>query len=199
VEPASPLVLTKEQHAFIGELIEILGQVDEIMIQTVGRLLRVDREVANKIMGSTNSAVNAAIWDRVIRNRTSEAETLALVSIAMPELTAVAGSRNDFIHAQFTGTYAAPGYMQPGYQATSAIRLKSGRTTPTSKLQDLRDQAATLSCLVAHIDHCTTEGVDRDKSPWRERLGPLLLAHLKSQKPPHQEKGLKPPREPSQA
>jgi hypothetical protein len=199
VEPASPLVLTKEQHALIGELIEIMGQVDDIMIQTVRRLLDVNRAAANKIMGSTRSADNANIWAHVIRNRVADADMENLVALATAEINDVAQLRNDFIHSLFTGDYAAPGYFQPGVQATSATRNKSGSTRPTSELEQARDRAAGLSCLVAHIDHLTKGGEDRGQSPWRERLGSLLQARQKSQKSPHQEKVRKPPREPSQA
>jgi len=46
----------------------------------------------------------------------------------------VAEIRNDFIHAMFTGDYADD-YFEPGYQTTSATRIKSGKTRPTSELQ----------------------------------------------------------------
>jgi len=41
-------VLTEQEHALIGELVEIMGQTDDIMIRTVARLLDVDRAAAAK-------------------------------------------------------------------------------------------------------------------------------------------------------
>src|ERR1700680_3611259 len=180
MEPAYPLVLTNQEHALIGELVEIMGLADDIMIRTVARLLNVDRPAANKIMGSTNVRDNAAIWAHAIRNRINNPKVAAHVAIAEGEMKDIAEIRNDFIHALFTGDYAEPGYMAPGYQTTSATRIKSGKTRPTSELQAARDRAATLSCLIAHIDHCTLQSGDRGPSPWLEKLGPLLQTHRRS-------------------
>jgi len=38
MEPAYPFTLTQQDHALIGELAEIIGQIDSIMIETVVRL-----------------------------------------------------------------------------------------------------------------------------------------------------------------
>lgn len=197
MEPATPLVLTTEQHAMIGELVEIMGQVDDIMIQTVGRLLNVDRAAAGKIMGSTRVEDNSAIWAHAIRNRISDTAIAELIAVAQKEIRDIAELRNDFIHALFTGDYAAPGYFEPGIQTTSATRIKSGKTRSTSEIEAARNRAATLSCLVSHIDARMKAGGGHGPSPWLERLGPLLQAHQPPHQSTRQEKGRKPPREPS--
>jgi hypothetical protein len=173
MEPARPLVLTDQEHALIGELVEIIGLTDDIMVQTVARLLRVDRAAANKIMGSTNARDNAAIWEHVIRQRTKKPTLLQLVAIAKKEMPKLAEARNDFIHALFETDYVEPGYVEPGYQTTSARRTKSGRTAPTRELESVRNRAATLSCLVAHVDHLT-KGGGHGRSPWRGKYRSLL-------------------------
>jgi hypothetical protein len=199
MEPATPLVLTKDDHAFIGEIVEIMGQVDHTMVRTVGRLLSVDAAAAAKIMGSTRVADNSAIWAQVIRNRvTNQPEIAQLIAIAQGAISDMAELRNGFIHAIYSGDYVEAGYVKPGYQTTSAKRIKSGKRRSTSELRGARDKAATLSCLVAHVDHLTKADGDRAPSPWHERLAPLLQTHQQSQKPRHQGKGRGRPPEPSQ-
>ena len=56
--------------------------------------------------------------------------------------------RYDFVHALFEGDYAEADYVEPGYQATSAIRSKTGSIRPVSDLKTIRDRAAALSCSV---------------------------------------------------
>jgi hypothetical protein len=144
MKPATPLVLTAKEHAMIGELVEIMGQVDHTMIQTVGRLLNVDQAAAGKIMGSTKVSDNSKIWALVIRNRISDAAIDELVTIAQKELSATADLRNDFIHALFTGDYVEAGALEPGTQTTSATRIKSGAKRSTKEIETARNRAATL-------------------------------------------------------
>jgi hypothetical protein len=61
MEPAYPLALTQQDHALIGELAEIIGQIDSTMIETVAHL-RNDPD-ARKKMGS-GVASNLAVWGR---------------------------------------------------------------------------------------------------------------------------------------
>ena len=126
------------------------------MARTVTRLLAVDDATGAKIMGSTRVADNSAIWARVIGNRiTNHPEIAQWVAIAQREIIDMAELRNDFIHAVYSGDYVEAGYFEPGVQTTSATRIKSGKIRSTDELKDTRDQAAALSCLVAHVDHLT--------------------------------------------
>ena len=56
MDPARPLVLTDHDHALIGELVEIINQIDDLMIQTVAHLLNLNRAAANIVMGSIRAA-----------------------------------------------------------------------------------------------------------------------------------------------
>lgn len=181
MEPAYPIVLTSQEHALLGELVEIMGQTDNILVGTVARLLNINRPAANKIMGSTRIADNVAIWANVIRDRCHVPDVSMLVEIAEERIKELVEYRNDFIHALFTNDYVDD-YVEPGYQTTTATRIRSGKSRPVSDLQGARDLAATVSCLVAHIDHHATESEDRGPSPWLERLGSLLEAHRPTQK-----------------
>lgn len=168
MEPAYPLQLTKDQHVLIGEIVEILGQCDHIMIQTI---IPLDQQAANEMKQSLNVKNLVSPWTNTIRSRTCSRDVLKLIDFTVRERKEIADARNDFIHALITGDYVAPGYVQPGYQATSAIRFKTGKARPTSQLQDLRDRAAMLSCAVAHIGHCINSS---DPSPWFDRARSLL-------------------------
>lgn len=184
MEPAYPFVLTSNEHSLIGEMVEIMGTIDNTMIETVARMLGVNRATANTIMGSTKAASNGSIWAEVVRSRFNDPEISDLVNSAVRELADAAQARNDFIHALFTPDYVEAGYMEPGIQTTSATRIKSGKSRPTSEVQGARDAIARLSCLIAHIDYCTVENVDRSQSPWHGKLGPPPRPHLPTAKPP---------------
>jgi hypothetical protein len=69
MEPAYPIVPTSEQHALLGEIVEIMGQTDNILLGTVARLLNVDKSAAREIMGSTRIENNVSIWGRVVENQ----------------------------------------------------------------------------------------------------------------------------------
>src|SRR6266480_3480109 len=105
MEPAIPLVLTQEEHALIGEMVEIIGQRDEIMI---GTIMRLDQASASKMMTETNAAKFADIWANTIKNRISDPALLQLVDVARDEMKDVADIRNDFIHACLEGDYVKP-------------------------------------------------------------------------------------------
>ena len=77
------------------------------------------------------------------------------------------------LYALFTGTFAVVlGHMAPGYQTTTVAGISTGATRSTSEIQELRDRAAMLSCLVvAHIDHCMKSD---DPSPWLDGVRSLL-------------------------
>jgi hypothetical protein len=173
MEPAYPIVLTSQEHALLGEIVEIMGQSDNILLGTVARLLNISQSTARDIMGSTRIDNNVSIWARVIRDRFDSPEISSFVEIATTKINDLSSLRNDFIHALYTNDYI-DNYVEPGYQMTTATRIRSGKSRSTNEIQTARDLAAMVSCLVAHIDHLATASVDRGPSPWLERLGPLL-------------------------
>src|SRR5260221_3776161 len=119
MEPAYPFTLTQQDHALIGELAEIIGQIDSIMIETVVRLEN-DPHTRKKM--GFGVASNLAVWADAIRKHVHEPEIPKLVSFAETHVKDLPELRNDFIHAHFTGDYVEPGYVEPGYQTTSAVR-----------------------------------------------------------------------------
>ena len=78
----------------------ILGQVDEILVRTVERLLKVDRQCANRIMGSSKVSDNIDIWGEVIRSQCCARDDLDhITKFAGDESRSVSEGRNLF----FTG------------------------------------------------------------------------------------------------
>jgi hypothetical protein len=149
IEPAEPLVLTRDQHATLGELVEIMGLLEHLLIRSVER---VDPLAAKEMRKSLGGEKARCLWSKAISGRVSDARIATLIPVAEKELEEVAQDRNDFVHALFEGDYAK-GYFQPGYQATSAIRSKTGVKRSTDDLQNIRDRAAKLSCLIAQIEN----------------------------------------------
>jgi hypothetical protein len=184
MDPAYQIPLPPKDLALLGELTAIMGQIDEEMTALVAILLQVDRDAANVIMGSSKVADNAAIWTNVIRNRSENEDLLWLVEHANSEIGKVSEGRNDFIHAVFENLLMpAPvlydsrgfGFTQGGFRTidVEARRVRKKKRRSVTELQSVRDQAARLSCLVAHITHLAC-GFPADSSAWLERLGPTL-------------------------
>jgi hypothetical protein len=146
------LVLTRDEHAMLGELVEIMGLIESMLIKSA---VRVDPVASRKIQNTAAGGLGR-LWAKAISGRVSDAQIAALIPHAERELKEVAENRNDFVHALFEGDYVERGYVEPGYQATSARRSKTGKTRPTSDLQSIRDRAATLSCLVEQIANAVT-------------------------------------------
>lgn len=200
MEPAFLLLLSDEQHAQLGELTAIIGQVDEILIRTVAHLLTVERAAANRIMGSTKISDNAGIWSELIRAKTKDDEIHWLVSHVMAEIQLVSAARNDFIHAWFQMTRKGGAWSSAfgnafgdswgGSPVLEARRVKSDKPRAVSELPDVRNRAARLSCLVAHIWHLLTQD-PATESPWLERLAPTLPPRPQPDGTPHPGKGRK--------
>jgi len=162
MEPAYPLVLTSEEHALLGELVEIMGQIDDILLGTVTRLLNIDRPAAAKIMGSSRVADSVEIWLHAIEIASMILKSRNGSTLQKPLIvTDLMKARNDFIHALFVPDYVEAGYFEPGVQTVTATRTRSDSKRPVSDLQSARDLA--VSCLVAHIDGLALP--PRDRAP----------------------------------
>jgi hypothetical protein len=177
MDPAYEIHLNEQELAQLGKLTSILGQVDDLLIQTVERLLSVNRDAANKIMGSSKIGDNVAIWTNVINNRTSDEDVLWFIEIASKEIEVISCARNDFIHGIFSNVLQmADGFSVPSYP-TVARRVRNTKFRPMSELPSVIDKAARISCLVAHIDHLIA-GNPASGSAWLQRLGPTLPPRL---------------------
>lgn len=200
MDPAYQIVLSDAELAILGEVTVILGQIDEEMIRTVSGLINADRATTEAVMGSTKTQNNSEIWSRLVRLRNKgNLDILWAVQDAMTEFPAVQQGRNDFIHADFAvetvavlddgkevrisagrghTTYRDASGARVVIGATGPVvakRIRSGRRTPIAGLHALRDRAARLSCLVAHIGWAVSVGQGKlHTSPWHDRLAPTL-------------------------
>ncbi len=128
-------------------------------------------------MGSSRTADNSTIWASVIKNRTADEDVLWLIEHAIEEIKLTSKARNDFIHSVFSRTsYFADGFSFPSQQ-TVARRVRNASPRPITDLPSVINQAARLSCLVAHIDHLV-RGNQATTSAWLGRLGPTLPPRL---------------------
>jgi hypothetical protein len=194
---AYSIPLTDNDFVALGKLTAIIGQIDEEMVQTVCRKLKVKRAVGDAIMGSTKTSVSSSIWKRVVEGSAKRKKIGYLVDHAMAEIKAVSEGRNNFIHAVFyehlepgAYTYSTTGEyveLQPDESVTTkAHRVKGGKRTPISELKPLVERAARLSCLVAHIAWLVAPAFPKRKSttsPWHNRLLPTLPPRPSRERP----------------
>lgn len=127
-------------------------------------------------MGSSKIADNSAIWASVIKNRTTDEDILWLIEHAMREIELISKARNDFIHSVFSRTYPAFWFIFPAHQ-TVARRVTNESPRSITDLPSMIDQAARLSCLVAHIDHLVG-GNSEATSTWLENSAQHFLLVL---------------------
>lgn len=190
MNPAYQIPLSPRELQCLGELTAIIGQVDEDITRTVSGLISADRPTANLVLGSSKVADNSNIWAALIGLRSKDEDILWLVEHAIKEITEVSKGRNDFVHAFFQhgsvlsisvvevedGHAVVYGETEP----VTARRVRNNKRRPIAELFDVRDRAARLSCLIAHIGWCMApHGRDHpEHSPWLERLGPTLPTRL---------------------
>ncbi|MET4037963.1 MULTISPECIES: hypothetical protein [unclassified Bradyrhizobium] len=147
IDPARPLVLTAEEHVLLGELAEIMGQIEHMMIES---LAHVDLAASADLKALPGLGPQASRWADALSWRVTDQALAAHIKSVGAELLQFAEDRNDFIHATYTGDYCV-GYAQPGYQATSATRHRTGRSRSTDELEAIRNRAATLSWSVDRV------------------------------------------------
>jgi hypothetical protein len=184
VNPAYSIPLNENDLALLGELVVILGQIEEEMMLTVSGLIQGDRPTTEKVMGSSKAADKSAIWAALIKLRAKDNAPLhAWVDFAIQQLADLSADRNDFIHSNWqhrVSVHLGSGndgeVMVLGNERGEPIELhmrftlpsprpeKStgiakriqnfARSRPSEDIRAARDKAATLSCVFAHIGHC---------------------------------------------
>lgn len=190
MQPAYPIPLAPSDLQTLGELTAIVGQIDEAMTVTVSGLIQADRPTTDAVMGSSKVADNANIWASLIRLRSKDEDVLWQVEHALKEIQEVSAGRNDFVHAFFEQKLTSievmvsdgnsiDVYGREGPPTARRVRSQN-KQRPVTELQQVRDRAARLSCLIAHIGwqlapHGITDG---GRSPWLARLAPSLPPRL---------------------
>lgn len=172
--------LTNEQAQMLGEICAIQGQIEHVMLLTVSELLSVGDSAARSILGSTTLANNSDIWLRTVQQRLAKYPDLVAVAEAVSsELSALVQGRNDYIHAVFG--YAAQDsfgmYVNFGAAEAErkfhgvgvAARVRNDKQRPLEEIESVRDKAARLSRMVAHVyyAHLNLRGGNGPVSPWQ--------------------------------
>src|SRR4051794_34541552 len=109
IDPARPLVLTAEEHVLLGELAEIMGQIEHMMIES---LAPVDPAVSADLKALPGLGPQASRWADALSWRATDQTLAAHIRSVGAELMQFAEDRNDFIHAAYSGNYCV-GYVQP--------------------------------------------------------------------------------------
>jgi hypothetical protein len=172
-EPLNPgwnIPLSDEEFKLIGQLCAIQGQVEHLMKFVVASLLDVTMDVCDHIMVSTGIMTNAQIWSDVVAAKAQKQWMIDTAKLAFSDICAIAEGRNDFVHAVFgweasDEIYGVSAHSSPTVGPKIAIRLRSRRRRPVSDLPGVRDEAARLSRMVAHVHWGLTGD---EPTPWQD-------------------------------
>lgn len=190
--PAYHISLTASQKRIIAEIAAIQSQIDWLMRLTVKRLLDVSTDTASAIMGSTATRTNSKIWLKIINEKHPSTEAKEWATYAIYNLENLTSVRNDYLHTLYGihADYAAlPNqivFAVGDRRAThlhlrkqKALKISNQKVVDLARLGPIRDEAARLSCVFAHIDTLVTE--KSVYSPWRHRLSKKRLVEFQAE------------------
>lgn len=180
--PAYRIALVPEQLATLGEILVIIGQIDDDMTRSITGILGIDRPTANKLMW-TQDAVD--LWAGVLKGRNKHPHFDEALKLAASEVKSVLRDRNDFVHAdyrigfkfegQFVTVRGSSTYEPLSTPMTAvASRSRDQKRRDVDELAGLRNRAARTSRLVAHVTHAVAPHGDWDRSPWLLSVEPFL-------------------------
>lgn len=187
---AYKIPLSAEDLAALGEIILIVGQIDNDMALSLTGLLGVDRPTANRLMWSQEPI---DLWSGVLKGRYRHPHFDATVVLAGSEVKGVQRSRNDMIHADYRDAFPHNGttvtfreaYPWKDELTGNVVASKSRDQTlrPSTDIGQLRNRAARASRLVAHVCFAVAPHGSWEASPWIQSIEPFLA---KSQKRPQE-------------
>jgi hypothetical protein len=171
-EPAYHIPLTDDQLKMIGEICAIQSLIEDHMFGCVRRLLSVSLDYASKLLGSTAVNTNVEIWINAIREKCQHPALVSLAEEIRVGIINLAKGRNDFVHGLF-GTLEqgnvyiyAYGQSIPTGPVVAQRPKNKDKLTPVEDIEKVRNEAARLSRMIAHLTLC----IDRDnpnfKTPW---------------------------------
>jgi hypothetical protein len=105
INPAQSLVLTHEEHALLGDLVEIMGLIEGMLIESVARVDPITSARLRKLPAGPQ----AKLWADALIGRVSDSTISSLIPSALLELRHIAEDRNDFVHALYEGDYVQAG------------------------------------------------------------------------------------------
>jgi hypothetical protein len=185
--PAYRIALVSEQLATLGEIVVIIGQIDDDLARSLTGILKIDRPTANKLMW-TQDAID--LWAGVMKGRIDHPHFEHALELARSEVRAVLRDRNDFVHADYRNTFPLNGSLvtvrgSANFETLAtpipavASRNRDQRRRDASELKGLRNRAARASRLVAHIAYSVAPHGGWEESPWLPSIEPFLARSSK--------------------
>ena len=193
--PAFHIFLTAAEKRLVADIAAIQSQVEWLMRLTVQHLLSVSPETAQNIMGSTNIGSTSSVWRDVIRDKCEDDAVKQWAEFAFAQMSDMAKGRNDYLHTLYgLDTDQAPhgrvSFMfshevsrKNMKEPRRAIRVKTSADAPIADLKAVRDRAAYLSRVLAHIERSVSPHCRDMPSPWPRRLGSKLPPESPKAKP----------------
>ena len=175
MRPAYHIPLADNDLKRIGEICAIQGQIEYLMQNIVGRLLKLGSTDARlAVMGGTGIKANANVFIQVARNKLKDADLLKIAEGAFRDIAKLTEGRNDFVHAFYAhgdedrdGGFTLTGgdTSEPFMDNIVAIRTGNRKRRKVEDIQIVRNEAARVSLALAHIDFALM--TDRpEHSPW---------------------------------
>lgn len=185
--PAYRIALIADQLAALGEIVVIIGQIDDDLALSLTGILKIDRLTANKLMW-TQDAID--LWAGVMKGRSDHPHFEHAVELARSEVKSVLKDRNDFIHADYRNAFSLNGSLvtvrgSANFEALAspmpavASRNRDQKRRNASEVAGLRNRAARASRLVAHIAYSVAPHGGWDESPWLPSIEPFLARSSK--------------------
>lgn len=180
--PAYDVPLSEDDLVHLGQIVVILGQIDDDMTRSITGILGVDRPTANKIMRAQDPI---DIWAGVLKGRCDDRDFDPALALAASETKGVQKDRNDFIHADYRPAFSFQGDWVtvrgnglggaeewPG--KVIASRSRDQKRRHVDELSELRNRAARASRLVAQVCHAVAPHGSWEGSPWFASVEPIL-------------------------
>jgi hypothetical protein len=160
IEPAYHIPLGASELNLVGEIAAINGQIEYLLGHVVNLLLGISHEAMLAVMHSSSIKNNTYIFVTVARAKCRDPELLRIAEDVFTRMEALSKGRNDFIHAIYASDAAGTaftltaGIARPVVTDTVAVKTGSYKKRSITELQAVRDEAAKISCALAHFERC---------------------------------------------
>ena len=172
--PAFQIPLTQVELSLIGEICAIQGQIDYLMQSAVKRWLVIDQVTILAVMGSTAIRRNADIFVKVAREKCKwHPECLQLAETIFAQIDALAPARGGIVHPVYAlrDAQSSPPSAEdvtPLLENIVGVRTKTRKQRSGGDIEKVRNDAARISCALAHLDWLMTRG--DAPSPWHGKF-----------------------------
>ncbi len=181
-DPAFHIPLKDKELKLVGEIAAIHGQIEYLLGHCVCFMTGISNDAMLAVMHSASLKINAHIFVEVARTKVATQGLRDLAENIFARMEALSKGRNDFIHAIYASDAVGPSFMlfigpadqiptpegNPSIGEAVAVKTGSYRKRSVSDLRAIRDEAAKISCALAHFERCAMTGQDViAPTPWR--------------------------------